>query len=775
MPIIPRVGRKSLRMRSLVIFVYAFLIIGSITTVYPFALMFATSFTSHTDFEEYRLIPSYWHDFPSLMVKYLDDKNKRELFDMFKLRYHLEEPFEGIISGQTVSRKYGRFVEMKGVLEDYDLESPQFKARVGDWLEFIDQLPLEYKDTFFYMYIIPAGLTQAGFQDFLKARYPTIEELRAAIPEDPDFYVVVFPPFEAIERHAWYPPKDAKNELWLEFKEQLPVYHINVMTVLPIYQEALLDKYDDVAALNDAWGASYKWFWQVPFPDKRPPADPGADWDEFAAVEDPVPRFGHLDVEICEDAWTDFLRGKYETIERYNEAAGTTFGEFGEVPLAAWPDDTERQDDWREFYETAAPPEGLLIEPEAHELYARFAQEKYGDIESYNATFARRYRSFDEVPCPNRRPSGTPGDDWEEFVRKKIPMRYVRLDLDLARPAYITYITETFETVTRYKLASGYDVASLAEATLDEYMPEQALAQATWQDFYEDACPIDAIVMDTADVHYERFLADKYSDAAAMNAAYGGDFASFAEVEPPWRETDYWDLTTRKGETIKHFLTRNYRYVLKRVFLQGRPLLNTFILVTLTVFAQVTVNPLAAYALSRYKLTYTAKVLIFLLATMAFPAQVTMIPNFLMIKRLGLMNTFGALVLPGLANGYYVFLLKGFFDSLPQELYEAGSIDGASEFKMFYMITLPLSLPVLSVIALYAFGMSYGSFLWALTTCQDKKMWTLMVFLQQFQIDTVSVPYVMMAALILAAIPTMVVFLSAQKVLMRGIVVPTMK
>ena len=94
---------------------------------------------------------------------------------------------------------------------------------------------------------------------------------------------------------------------------------------------------------------------------------------------------------------------------------------------------------------------------------------------------------------------------------------------------------------------------------------------------------------------------------------------------------------------------------------------------------------------------------------------------------------------------------------------------------MFWMITMPLSTPVLAVIALFAFGTAYGSFLWALTTCQDPKMWTLMVFLHQFQQTYVGAPYLVMASLVIAAIPTVVVFLSAQKVLMRGIVVPTMK
>jgi len=94
---------------------------------------------------------------------------------------------------------------------------------------------------------------------------------------------------------------------------------------------------------------------------------------------------------------------------------------------------------------------------------------------------------------------------------------------------------------------------------------------------------------------------------------------------------------------------------------------------------------------------------------------------------------------------------------------------------MFWVITMPLSLPILSVIALFSFGSAYSSFMWAFTVCQDTKMWTLMVFLQQFQVGMPSHPYVVMASLVVAAIPTIIVFMSAQKVLMKGIVVPTMK
>lgn len=221
-----------------------------------------------------------------------------------------------------------------------------------------------------------------------------------------------------------------------------------------------------------------------------------------------------------------------------------------------------------------------------------------------------------------------------------------------------------------------------------------------------------------------------------------------------------------KGE----FTFRNYRYVLDYILINGRALLNTAIFCLLTILTQLIVNPLAAYALSRYPIRASGKILIFLLATMAFPAEVAMIPSFLLLKDIGLLNTFAALVLPGAASGYMIFLLKGFFDSLPQELYESGQIDGARESTMMFRIALPLSKPVLGYLALLAFMGAYGAFMYAFLVAQDQRMWTLMVFI--YQLQQVAPKAVMMAALTLAAIPTLAVFLAAQRVIMRGIVLP---
>ena len=622
--------------------VYTVLLVGSVTTVYPFLMMLGSSFSSLNEFYEYRLVPRFLYQQKALHIRYVYERHRQEYFDILKFKYHVEEPLVFESDGEKINRWYGRASELEGMLEEYDVESAPVKARIDDWLTFVDGLAMTHKEAQFrYPGRIYLGEVEVGWQKFLKEKYTDVGGVNKAHSTVFKQLIQVDPPYEAPRRHEWFPVMDRKMNDWLAYTEALPPRVFDVIMVRHLWELFLRNSYNEVGGLNAAWESDYEYFWQIPFP--------------------------------------------------------------------------------------------------------------YG------------------------RPEGAEGDDWERFIRKRLPLRFVRLDVAAAHPAWVEFLSQRFREVKSYNVATGDKAGSFQEARLDEYPPADSLAFGTWHDFYRQAAPTGAVAVESADRLYESYLAEEYGDIEGVNEAYGTQFAALADAEPPWRELDYWDFTTRKNELRKEYGLRNYRYVIKAIFLQGRPLFNTFLLVTLTVGAAVTVNPLAAYALSRYQLSYGPKVLIFLLATMSFPAQVTMIPNFLMIRDLGLLNTFAALILPMMAKGYSVFLLKGFFDSLPQELYEAASIDGASELRMFWMITMPLSLPILSVIGLYAFGFAYGSFIWAFTVCQDRKMWTLMVFLQQFQTEMKLHPYLVMSSLVLAAIPTVIVFLSAQKVLMKGIVVPTMK
>ena len=122
-----------------------------------------------------------------------------------------------------------------------------------------------------------------------------------------------------------------------------------------------------------------------------------------------------------------------------------------------------------------------------------------------------------------------------------------------------------------------------------------------------------------------------------------------------------------------------------------------------------------------------------------------------------------------------IFILKCFFDGLPRELYEAATIDGAREWQIFLHISLPMTAPILAVNALNAFIGAYNSWEWALIVCQKESYWTIAVWLYQLAQTSLESPWIVMAAFVAASIPTAIVFIGCQKIILRGIVVPSMK
>jgi len=343
--------------------------------------------------------------------------------------------------------------------------------------------------------------------------------------------------------------------------------------------------------------------------------------------------------------------------------------------------------------------------------------------------------------------------DWEKFVRTRLPLQYLRPAAESV-VQYRNHLRKRYPSIGALNKAYGIQFRDFAEIQLPSAGMVSAAMAADWGDFVARTAPIELLRIDTPEIRFREYLGS-------------------ATARPPFYESDADYVLTNAAELRRDYVTRNYRFVMSYILLHGRSLAVTAIFCIAVILTTLIVNPLCAYALSRFGLPYAYKVLLFLLATMAFPAEVAMIPNFLLLKQLGLLNTYWALVLPGAASGFSIFLLKGFFDSLPRELYEAGIIDGATESRMFFNITIPLSKPIFAVIALQAFTAAYGAFMFALLVCQNPKMWTLMVWLYELQINNPQ--YIMFAGLTVAAIPTLLVFVFAQNVIMRGIILPTEK
>ena len=493
--------------------------------------------------------------------------------------------------------------------------------------------------------------------------------------------------------------------------------------------EALFNESMD--ALNIAFDTDYAAFEDIPLP---PPDAPGSElvplWREFlaAGVLPPeavalghfwAPQAGAFPVQLR--AFRNHLRGKYGTLAALNAALGTDFDAWYAVfiqPPAylfphALPGATPLAAEFDAFKLTAPAWCQTVLSAEGffRKLYLKPRYSK--DIAAYNAAHGTSYASYVDVPLPQRLPAAAKPpeqQDWRDFTQTTLSPLWVK-----------NGVLDTPETRWRAWLA--------AKARLE--------GRGSRSELENPASPVPRPL-------------------ALPQLAHHADL-----------------FRAHKAEIRRELLVRNYRTVLDYILFHGRGIVNTAVYCTLAVLLALLVNPLAAYALSRFRPARGPQILLFLMLTMAFPHMVTQIPVFVLLRQFGLLNTFAALLLPGMASGYSIFLLKGFFDSLPRDLYESAQLDGAGEWTLFWQITMRLSAPILSVIALQAFSVAYANFMYALLICQDPKMWTLMVWL--YQLQQRSGPGVLQASLLLAALPTLAVFLACQRVLLRGIVVPVEK
>ncbi|NQU38643.1 MAG: ABC transporter permease subunit [Lentisphaerae bacterium] len=445
-------------------------------------------------------------------------------------------------------------------------------------------------------------------------------------------------------------------------------------------------------------------------------------------------------------------------------------------------------DDRFALFKAALPLESrIYFSPENYYRHAYLRTQYQGAIERYNQTHGTSHASWDDVHLDRNLPVGPDRSDlergdWITFARSVLNLLWLRAE-PAATPFYRDFLKAKYLTVAGLNRNYGTAYTSFNDIVLEEEPPQTGLMSSDWSAFVEGwkdpaagtihMLPADMIRIDSIDFMFRDYLKSTHGTLTAANAALGTAYRDWLEILPPQRDLFAIDFAGRKAELRKEFLLRNYLCVLDYIVLHGRGISNTAIYCALAILCALTVNPLAAYALSRYKPPSAYKILLFLMMTMAFPPMVTQIPSFLLLRELGLLNTFAALVLPAMANGYSIFLLKGFFDSLPQELYESAEIDGAGEFRIFWQITMSLSTPILAVVGLSAFTAAYSNFMMALLICQDDKMWTIMPWL--YQLQQRSGQGVIFASLLVASVPTFLVFVFCQNIIMRGIVVPVEK
>ncbi len=200
--------------------------------------------------------------------------------------------------------------------------------------------------------------------------------------------------------------------------------------------------------------------------------------------------------------------------------------------------------------------------------------------------------------------------------------------------------------------------------------------------------------------------------------------------------------------------------------------LNTLFVAAVTAFGVTLLGSVTAYVFSRYRFPGHRLLFLFILSFMMIPGILTLVPSFLLVKSLGLLNSYWVLILPFIAGGqvFAIFLFKSFFDGLPGELFESARMDGAGHFQQYYHLVIPLSKQVLSVVLVTNILGTWNNFLWPLMTNSEAKYHMISSGLYLMNSSTLASNYSnLFAAYVLSSIPMLVLFLYATKPFMAGL------
>ncbi len=207
----------------------------------------------------------------------------------------------------------------------------------------------------------------------------------------------------------------------------------------------------------------------------------------------------------------------------------------------------------------------------------------------------------------------------------------------------------------------------------------------------------------------------------------------------------------------------------------GRNFANS-LLVSLAIAAiSVLLNTMAGYAFAKLRFAGRDRIFQLLLAALVVPAQVAMLPLFLLMKQLGLVNTYWGVIVPAMASVFGIFLVRQYARGIPDALIEAARIDGASELRIFFQIVLPLLRPVLVTLAVFSFMAAWNDFMWPLIVLTDQERYTLPVALAALSREHIMDVELMMAGAVVTVLPVLALFLLLQRYYLQGLLLGSVK
>lgn len=218
----------------------------------------------------------------------------------------------------------------------------------------------------------------------------------------------------------------------------------------------------------------------------------------------------------------------------------------------------------------------------------------------------------------------------------------------------------------------------------------------------------------------------------------------------------------------------NYHELFDRLAI-GRAFMNSMIVAVISTLCSLLFNSMAGYAFAKLRFAGRDRLFTLLVGALAIPAQVAMLPLFLLLKSMGLVNTYVGAMIPLMATIYGVFLVRQFMISIPDDLIAAARIDGASEWQIYRMVILPVARPVLATLAIFTFMSAWNDFMWPLVILTSDEKYTLPVAIASLVGEHAHDIELMMASSVLAVIPVLLLFFVLQKQYIAGLTAGSVK
>lgn len=218
----------------------------------------------------------------------------------------------------------------------------------------------------------------------------------------------------------------------------------------------------------------------------------------------------------------------------------------------------------------------------------------------------------------------------------------------------------------------------------------------------------------------------------------------------------------------------NYRTVLS----DGRFMrwfLNSTFIATCVTLSTLFFDSLVGYTLAKFRFRGRQLVFIAILSTLMIPTEMLVIPWYLLSAQFGWIDTYWGIMFPGMMTGFGTFLMKQFFETVPDDFLEAARIDGLNEFQIWWRVAMPLVAPALSALAIFAFLGNWTAFFWALIVTTSQELYTLPIGLSSFAVEQAIKWEMIMTGAALATIPTLIVFLVLQRYIVRGVMLAGLK